>query len=319
LTAGLGDQARWSPAPAAALTVACVLWAGSAIAAKVAIGDGSDPPMAKVGPFALSCLRFAIGGALLFGYQWLRRDLFSVRRDEVGRLLSLGGLGIALTYAVFYGGMRHTTATETTFLVASEPILIAVLARLMLDERLTARQGSGLLVGLIGVYVIVFRGLVPRSEGTVIANGIVTLALVFESYSSIVGKALTRHRPGLTVAAYGMLIGAALLCPAALWECRGRGAWRPGAPEIASVAYLAILCSGVCYGIWYSLLKRYSVSSMAGFLFIQPMVGPVLGYLLLRETMSPWTAIGAAAIVAGLWLIASPRRARAAYRRVDVT
>jgi len=308
LTEATEASRPWRLGSAAALAAACVLWAGSAIAAKVAIGDGAAPAGEKMGPLLLACVRFAVGGLLLLVYQWARRELRPVARADAGRLVSLGALGIALTYAVFYGGMRYTTATETTFLVAAEPILIALLARTLLGERLAAAQAAGLTVGLLGVYVIVFRGLVPRAEGSVVANAVVTVALVFESYSSIVGKELTRRYAGLTVASYGMLIGAAFLAPWAVWETWIRGAWTPGWPEVWAVAYLTVVCSCLCYGIWYSLLKGHSVSSMAGFLFIQPMLGPVYGYVLLGERVSLWTVAGAAAIVGGVWLVAMAQR-----------
>ncbi len=287
------------------MTLACALWAGSAIAAKVAIGHGPNPTAAKLGPLSLACLRFGVAGALLLGYLRVTGQLVAIARTDRWRFVALGTMGIGITYAVFYGGMQYTTATETTFLVAAEPILIAVLARFVLGERLQAAQAVGLAVGLLGVYVIVFRGVIPNLEGTVIANAIVTLALVFEAYSSVVGKGLTGRYPGLVVAAYGMLIGALFLVPAAAAEFARRPHWMPGWPELAAVGYLTVLCSCLCYGIWYSLLERHSVSSMSGFLFIQPVLGPVYGMAILGEHMSIATAVGAAITLAGVWLVAA--------------
>lgn len=305
-----GCHEPWRVRSVAALSLACVLWAGSAIAAKVALGDGSDESPAKIGPLLLACVRFAGAGLLLMLYLRARHALVPVERSDRRRLVALGAFGIAATYAVFYGGMRYTSATETTFLVAAEPILIALLARVLLRERLSRLQGLGMAAGLAGVYVIVFRGIVPTFEGTVAANTVVTLALVFESYASILGKDLVRRYDGLSVAAYGMVIGSVCLLPLAIWEASMRVAWRPGWPEIAAVVYLTVLCSALAYGIWYSLLRRHSVSSMAGFLYIQPVLGPVFAYLLLGERMSVWTFVGAAATLAGVSLIALPERKR---------
>ena len=301
----------WRPGAVAALTLACVLWAGSAIAAKIALGDGSDSDPSKIGPLQLAFVRFAVAGLLLLVYLRSRGALTAVSKPDRRRLVALGAFGIAATYAVFYGGMRYTSATETTFLVAAEPILIALLARLLLGERLARLQGIGMAAGLAGVYVIVFRGVVPSIEGTVAANAVVTLALVFESYASIIGKDLAKRYDGLTVAAYGMLIGSACLLPLAAWETWVRASWRPGWQELAAIAYLTVLCSALAYGIWYSLLRAHSVSSMAGFLYIQPVLGPVIAYLMLGERMSVWTFAGAAATLIGVWLIAVSPQGRA--------
>lgn len=300
----------WPPGATVALVLACILWAASSIAAKVALGDGSAAANGTMGPFTLAAVRFGVGGAVLYAFLRIRGHWMPVRPEDRGRFLLLGGLGIGLTYMVFYGGMRFTTATETTLLVAAEPVLIALLARMILRERLTPLQGSGLAVGVAGVYLIVVRGLVPRAEGTVLANAVVAVSLVFESYSSIVGKRLTSTYPGLVVAATGMLLGAAMLAPFAVHEALSRGMSTLGAAQWSAVAYLTLVCSCLCYGVWYSLLRRYPVSKMAAFLFIQPLLGPVYGYVLLGETMTMWTVAGAVLVVAGVWMVAAPSAAR---------
>lgn len=312
MTHGAGEPERWRLRSALALSLACVLWAGSAIAAKVAIGHGAYPAADKIGPISLGCLRFGIAGLLLLWYLRATGRLAAVDRQDRWRFTVLGVMGIGVTYGVFYGGMQYTTATETTFLVAAEPILIAVLARSLLGERLQPAQAIGLAVGLFGVYVIVFRGFVPSLQGTVLANAVVTIALLFEAYASVVGKDLTRRYPGLPVAAYGMVIGALFLLPAALLEASRRPVWKPGWPEIAAVAYLTLLCSCLCYGIWYSLLERHSVSTMSGFLFIQPVLGPIYGIVLLGESLSIATAFGAIATLAGVWMVAAARSSKRA-------
>ena len=304
---GASHRERWSIKSAIALSLACAVWAGSAIAAKVVIGHGSHPPVDKLGPVSLACIRFGVAGLLLLVYLRMTGRLQTLDRSDRRRMTLLGCTGIGVTYAVFYGGMQYTTATETTFLVAAEPILIVVLARALLGERLLPAQAIGMVVGLCGVYVIVFGGVVPRLEGTAVANAIVTLALVFEAYASVIGKALTRRYPGLMVAAYGMLIGSLFLLPGAIFETYHRPAWKPGWPELIATAYLTLLCSCLCYGIWYSLLERHSVSSMSGFLFIQPVLGPIYGMALLGESLSVATAAGAAITLAGVWMIASTR------------
>ncbi len=289
------------------LGLACVLWAGSSIAAKVALGSGSGPSEAKLGPFTLAAVRFGVAGMLLYLFIILRGEWRPVAPSDRRGFLLLGTFGIAMTYAVFYGGMRYTTATETTLLVAAEPVLIAAIARAVLNERLHVTQTAGLLAGFAGVYLIVVRGWMPRIEGSVLANGVVTGALVFEAYSSVVGKRLTSRYPGLMVACLGMLLGAAVLSPFAIAECVTRHAGAPGPREWLAVAYLTIVCSAVCYGIWYSLLRRYPVSSMAAFLFIQPLMGPVFGYIFLNEVLGLWSIAGAVLVMLGVWLVVRPR------------
>ena len=285
--------------------LACALWAGSSVAAKVALSSSSTIPPGKVGPFLLAAVRFGLAGALLFAFCRWRGYWRPIPSRDRRAFVALGTFGIAFTYGVFYGGIRFTTATETTLLVAAEPVLIALLARAVLGERMRATQISGMLVGLAGVYLIVMRGLTPTLQGTAVANAVVTGALVFEALSSVIGKRLTQSYPGLQVAALGMLIGAAVLLPFAVHETIAHHVGLPGPVEVLAIVYLTLVCSALCYGIWYLLLPRFSLSSMAAFLFIQPVLGPVYGYLLLGERMGIWTILGGGLVMLGVWLVAA--------------
>lgn len=296
------ERRPWTPGAIAALTLACVLWSAASVAAKIALGDGGARP-GKLDPFVLAAIRFLGGGGVLWATARLRGEWVGVSRKDRLRFVVLGVMGIAVTYALFYGGLVHTTATDTTLLVAAEPVLIALIARVVLREAMGGLRMAGMAAGLAGVWLIVMKGLVPRFEGTVAANMVVTAALLFEAMSSIIGKQLSRAYPALMIAALGMLVGGAALLPFAVYRAAGRVMAMPGWPEIAAVAYLTLVCSALCYGIWYTLLRRYTVSSMAGFLFIQPVMGPILGYVMLGERLGLSSLAGGLLVVLGVSLI----------------
>ena len=293
------------PGRAAALLVtAAVLWSASTYAAKIALGSGGHSP-GRFSPFTLACVRFAIGGGLLALVALVRRRTLRVERIDVVRVVGLAVFGIATTYSVFYAGIRFTTATEGTLIFAAEPLMIAVLAALLLREKLGAPRAAGLAIGFIGVYLIVERGLAPSFSGTASANSVVLASLALEAFAAIIGKGLTRKYDGLTVVTLEMLVGAALLVPFALREGLSVGFALPYADAIAAMLFLATVCSALCYGIWYSQLSRFDVSAMAGFLLVQPLMGPVYGYVLLHERPGPWTWAGAALVVAGVWIVST--------------
>jgi len=213
---------EWTLSRTLVLGMICVFWAGSSVAAKIALGDGGAAGQGKIGPFTLASLRFGAAGLLLVLLLRTRHELVPIARDDLLRFVLLGALGIAITYAVMYGGLLYTTATETTLLFGAEPVLIALLARLVLGEHLRSAQSVGMMLGLIGVYLVVFRGLAPRFEGTIVANAIVSGSMLFEAYASVLGKRLTGRYPGLMVAAIEMLVGSVLLVPFAVRELATR-------------------------------------------------------------------------------------------------
>jgi len=311
--AGQRDRHPWTPGAVLALGGASVLWAAAGIAAKIALGYADKDQRGYVPPITLAALRFGLGGGLLYVALRSRGHWFSVERADRSRFTILGTLGVTISYSIFYASMRFTSATDTTLIVAAEPILIVLLAWRFLGETLSIGQAFGMVMGLLGVYLIVCQGAAPRLESTALANGMIVLALISEATSSIVGKSLTRTYPGLVVACRGMLIGAAVLTPLSVVEIMWIRPSLPGPEALLAIVYLAVICSCLCYAIWYSLMERYPVSSMAGFLLIQPVLAPVYGYLFLRESLTVWSLVGALLTVVGICTISTIRSSAAVH------
>jgi drug/metabolite transporter (DMT)-like permease len=294
-----------------------VLWAASAAAAKIAMGGSAGQPPTGIGPFTLALFRFAPASALLWAMARVRGEQLSMRREDRLSFVLVGLTGITLAYAVFYTGVRLTTATETTLLIAGEPVLLTLMAWALLHERIGRRRQAGLALGFAGVYLVIVRGLVPAGGGNVLGNAVVALSLCFECYSGIIGKRLTQSYPGLMVGSIQMATGSALLVPFAAVELASHPHLHPTAAAIGGVVYLSVFCSAICYGAWYVVMERHPLSSMAPFLFIQPVMAPVFGYWLQGERLHLWTAIGAAFVMAGVWLVAAsaPGAARQEARK----
>jgi drug/metabolite transporter (DMT)-like permease len=261
-----------------------VLWSASSVASKDALSD--------FGPVTLALFRFLPAGVILYalersgGY----RPVYS-RRDWPSLFL-LGSVGIALTYAIFYAGVQRTTASDTSLMFACEPLLIGLFAVIFLRERLHAIQWLGMFAGIFGIWII---------AGQATGNALAALGLLVESSVSVVGKRLTERYRGLTLCAAEMLIGAACMTPFAAWECITHPP-RITQSGMVSALYLCLVCSAFCYGVWYLLLERFPVSAMGAFILIQPLFGPVWGWLLRHEPLRRGSAVGGVLVVAGLVL-----------------
>jgi len=279
-----------SPAAALALAGINLLWGGSLVAAKYAL--------TAFGPFTLTAMRFFPASLLLLAAARAGGHRLTVRRADWPALFLLGSVSIALTYGVFYIGADRTSATDASLLFACEPILIALFAGLFLRERLTLRQWNGLLLGVLGIWLI---------AGQALGNRIALLALCFETAASVLAKRLASAYPGLVIVSWQMLIGSSLLLPVAGWELAHRSAtlsWQ----ALGGWLYLSLLCSALCYGIWYHFLTRFPVSAMGVFILLQPVVGPLYGRLFLGESLRPGSALGGALVLLGIALTTLARK-----------
>ena len=267
-----------------------LLWSVSTVAAKGALDT--------FGPLTLTTLRFAPAGLILLGLARAQGRFPTVRRKDWPGFLLLALLGIVLTYGLYYTGVTRTTASEAVLLTACEPILIALFARIFLREYLSRQQWIGLWVGLAGIWLIVGRG----SPG----NSIALFALCIETTTSVTAKRLTQLYPGLFVVAVEMLLGSLLLLPGVGWELahhRPSLSWE----VFGSILYLSLLCSALGYGVWFRLMERYPVSVLGAFILIQPLFGPLSGWMFRHETLTARGAFGAALVVLGVALNALRR------------
>ncbi len=278
-----------------------LLWAGSSLAAKIALG--SIPPM------TLAFARFGTAALLMYAVAlWRGVDLRVARRDW-GAFWAMGILGLALTYLLQYVGLSLTTVSNAALLHATETVFLSILAFIFLREAMPPVKVAGIIVGLVGVYLIIANGWrLPSFSGATEGNLLIAVALAFEAGSSIVGKGLVARYPILSVVTYQMLSGAVALAPFCIFEllrqsAHGNLMTLPPAPALWSLAYLILPCTVLGYLIWFTVLDKHQASEMSVFLFVQPVAGAFLGAFLLRDRVTPFTVAGAVLVLLAVGLV----------------
>ncbi len=291
-----------------------ILWGGSSLAAKVALGT---PGHAGLPPMTLAFVRFSLAALLMYGVALGRKVDLAVSRGDWGRFWAMGILGLALTYLLGYIGIQRTAASAYALIIATEPVFLAILSFLLLQEPMPASKVGGIAAGLLGVYLIVANGWAPvQFSGAVLGDLLIALGLVFEASSSIVGKGLVARYPAVTVMTYQMTSGAITLAPFALYELftavrGGHPVPFPTASVWLSLLYLVVPCTVFAYTVWFTILDKRQAGEMSVFLFIQPVVGTLLGVWLLHERLTPFKIVGALLVLLAVGLIHRRPPARA--------
>src|SRR6266852_1334541 len=129
------------------------------------------------------------------------------------------------------------------------------------------------------------------------------LALIFEAFYTIRGKArLVKHPPLLITSA--AIVGSVIFwLPVAGWEIASTG-WRPlGLTAWLAVGWLALMSTVVGYLAWFQGLANVDGSAAASALFIQPLLGTTLAIVLLHDQLTPMTIAGGILIVIGVSVI----------------
>jgi drug/metabolite transporter (DMT)-like permease len=272
---------------------------------------GSYPAFAKLAlvhfpPFVLVALRCVLASVFLAALV-LRRGWDEFRELTAADLRTfafLGFCGIFVSTGFTYLAIAFTTASSATILQSATPMMVALGARVYLKERLRAAQWVGVLCSTAGVLLVITKGswrTIARLDllpGDFILLG----AQVGWSAYTVYGKrVLAVHSPAVaTTSAY--MLGSLMLLPlvavAAPFFPR---------PNLASpvawsvVAYQAFL-GAVAHVWWYEGVKAVGPSRSAIFMNFQPVVGVLLAWAMLGETIEPAELIGGVAVLAGVAL-----------------
>lgn len=283
-----------------------LLWGGSALAAKLAMGSPQHPGLP---PMTLAFARFSLAALSMYAVaKWLKVDLAVARRDWP-RFWIMGVIGLAVTYLLSYLGIARTSVSDASLIIATEPVFLALLAFCFLREPLRPAKIGGIAAGLAGVYLIVNGGFLPRPfSGMVAGDLLIALGLTFEAGSSILGKGLVARYPAISVITYQMMSGAIALAPFSLWEMMHTQAAHPLSlftrpSTLLSLLYLIIPCTVLAYTVWFSILDKHEAGEMSVFLFLQPIVGTILGAYFFHDAVTRFTLIGAALVLTGIALI----------------
>ena len=282
------------------LILANVLWACSYVAAKFVLRDISANMM--------NALRMIISAMVLLPLLIaLRKDLNLTRRD-LPQLALLATIGIVMAKTLEFGGLAFSTASDVALLITSESIITAVLSWLLLRERFKPLTGFALFLGLVGVYLIVERSLVPNIPPgggalRILGDVLVIFGLICEAFYTVRGKALLVKHPPLLITAAAIVGSAIVWVPLAGGEILYSG-WRPlSLTAWLGLGWLAIMSTVVAYLAWFKGLEKIDGSAAASTLFVQPLLGTVLAIMLLNDQLLPSTIIGGILIVVSVYLI----------------
>lgn len=285
-----------------------VLWGSTYGITKVALME--------IPPSLLGALRWTLATVLL----WLIQGWLFVRSKPAGqaapvsvswadrrRLLSLGALGIGVAYVIDYIGINLTTATDASLMIIGEVIFTSLLAFWLTHDALSRWKVLGMVLGAAGVAILVFGHLTEENSTNgwwrALGDLMILVTLALQALYTVLGADLARKYPPVTVLTYVCTGSLVVWVPILLWHV-GNGTL-PTTLSLAAVGgvlYLAVIASVFCNFVWFSIASRIGAGLSAISLFVQPLVGSLIGLIVLREPFTTPLLVGATLIFVALYL-----------------
>jgi drug/metabolite transporter (DMT)-like permease len=243
-----------------------------------------------------------------------RRELALLSLRERGDMFLQALFGLVLVRVCALSGLRLTGAAEAGLITSAAPAVMAVLAALMLRERIGGRGLAAIALAVAGLLAISLWGApVSDRRGVLTGNLLVFGATVCEAFLTIFRKSSGGRIGSITNTAVLAAMSAAMLLPLALLELRRFGLSGIGAVGWLSVGYYGAVATVVAYILWGHGALRIPATMTGLATAAMPVSALALSTLVLGERLAPAHLVGCAGIVAGIVVGQKPvwRRRRA--------
>ena len=277
------------------LGLLAALWGASYLFIKIGLEDFS--------PAMVVFLRTLLA-ALVLAPLALHRGAMRGLRPLLWPIVVLAAVQVAVPFLLISWGEEEISSSLAGILVASAPILTALLAVFIdHEERPPLAGGMGIGVGIVGVALLL--GVDVGGDSAALIGG---LAVVLASLGYAIGgfylKARFKETQPIGVVTATMLASAILVLPVALVSFPTEA---PGAGALAAIATLGAGGTGLAFVIFYTLIADVGPAKASIVAYIAPVFAVIYGVAFRDEAFTLGTLVGMALILGGSWIAGQAR------------
>jgi drug/metabolite transporter (DMT)-like permease len=288
----------------ALLVLANLMWAAQGVAIKFLD--------ARLGPIAITFAPFWVTTILLIPVlvRERRRAPQSARptvRDWVSFAIAGVG-GQVLAQLGMTWGITKSLVSNAAILNLLIPVISAVLASLLLREKLTALRCLSLGIGLTGVMLMSIQDLRQSAlldSKLLVGNLLILAGCIGSSFYNVYCKGLMRRFQETEILIYSYICASLASVPLLIWveplhlAAFTRFDWKAW----SAFAFLAVFMYGVSMLLFFHVLQFLDVTVASASLYLVPLFGVILGATLLGERLGGVAIAGAAAVLSATILI----------------
>lgn len=231
-----------------------------------------------------AALRALVGGIVLAGVALVQRRPLPRAVTSWGQIGVLGVINVSIAFAAMFAGIAGLATGTAAVLANAQPLLILLPAWWLYRERITIRTGVALLIGFGGLLVVAIPG----------GGGQGALLSLLAAAAVTAGTLMVRRFGGIDVvvlSAAHLLTGGLVLAgvafavegpPHITWTLR----------FVVILVFLGVVATAATTLAWFVETQRCPLSALTPWMFLVPIFGLLIGFVVLGERPGVWTLTG---------------------------
>jgi drug/metabolite transporter (DMT)-like permease len=275
---------------------AASIWGGMYVVSKIVLEI--------IPPFLLVTLRLILG-ALTLGIILIIRGTPKISRQQFLQVLGVGFVGYGISLSLQFLGTKLSTAANGSLVTSATPAFVLLFAWLLLKEKITTRRLLALSLATLGVIAVIDPRSAQLNPDLFLGNlALIGAAITWALYSVLVRK-VTQNTDVLLFSLIAFVGGLPVSVPAGAWELSTVGVGEISLGVVGGVLFLGIISTALAMVLWNTAFAYVDAGLASLTFFAQPVVGTILGWLFLKEKITPLFLLGG--LLIGIGLVISSR------------
>jgi drug/metabolite transporter (DMT)-like permease len=245
-----------------------------------------------------------LGAAVLFWLLTLVTGRQKVSRQDLLKMSWLAVFGVVVNQIFFICGLNYTTPINSSIIMISNPVLVFMFSLLVLRERITGIQVSGLVLAITGAMTLLaFRGNFQMGSDTVTGDLMTLINSTSWAIFIVSAKPIMVKYNTVTAMSWIFLFGSLYMLPVGAiagvqtdFSHFTTDAWFALIFIVVATTFLAYLMN--LYG-----LQMLSANTVSAYIYLQPFLATFFAILLGKDIVTPTKIFSGILIISGLYLV----------------
>ncbi|MFT8607637.1 DMT family transporter [Liquorilactobacillus ghanensis] len=275
------------------LSLSASIWGGMFVVVKIVV--------VHVPPVELVWLRYLIAIIVLILISLIRKEKWTVNKTDLKLIFLIGLIGNTISIVTQETGTWLSSAQTGAVITSATPTFMILFAWWLLKEKLTRIKVLSVIMATSGVICIVGIHLTGHN----VLLGVLSLIVAALTWAlmSVLIKKLSGSYTALQVTIMSASVAIICLSPVVIADhqvLRRIDFFNP--IIILCLLYLGVVSTALAFVMWNRGLHLVSAGKSGLFFLLQPIVGTLLGWLLLNEKLTWGFLVGSCLIIGSVWV-----------------